>query len=224
MHITTTVFKTSDAAPLENQTSISSTAGIVLGAIEDAKPAKSFKRSATLLVASKEVSLAGFHAFIHGIAEDNEEYVMHDFEIDKVFRVLDLNESGTLDKEEFKRMIEILSGQPEVDIEAGRKELSSSALSMSQPTDGDDSGSKFMRMPSALQTIVDRLKLDDAYDATIGRMVRLGSIADRSIENCEVNYDDWQILYCGGAAPVVATLKKMHKDLGIEVGIESFDW
>ncbi|KAK3286362.1 hypothetical protein CYMTET_6084 [Cymbomonas tetramitiformis] len=37
-------------------------------------------------------------------------------------------------------------------------------------------------------------------------------------------FKDWGIMYCGGAAPVVATLKQMHHDLGVSVKIESFDW
>ncbi|KAK3237620.1 hypothetical protein CYMTET_52321 [Cymbomonas tetramitiformis] len=37
-------------------------------------------------------------------------------------------------------------------------------------------------------------------------------------------FKDWGIMYCGGAAPVVATLKQMQHDLGVSVEIESFDW
>ena len=38
------------------------------------------------------------------------------------------------------------------------------------------------------------------------------------------HYGKWQVLYCGGTRFVVGVLKGMHKDLGLPVKIESFDW
>ena len=34
----------------------------------------------------------------------------------------------------------------------------------------------------------------------------------------------WQILYCGGAQPVVDALNKVSKAYGISLEIEKFDW
>jgi len=34
----------------------------------------------------------------------------------------------------------------------------------------------------------------------------------------------WQMLYCGGSAPVVRSLKNINKTLGIDLKVEKFDW
>jgi hypothetical protein len=36
--------------------------------------------------------------------------------------------------------------------------------------------------------------------------------------------DGWQLMYCGGAAPVVAELKKLCSRYGMPLKTESFDW
>ena len=36
--------------------------------------------------------------------------------------------------------------------------------------------------------------------------------------------DTWQMLYCGGSAPVVETLEMINKKYGIDLKIEKFDW
>ena len=36
--------------------------------------------------------------------------------------------------------------------------------------------------------------------------------------------DSWQIMYCGGAAPVVKSLNQINEKYDIPVKIESFAW
>lgn len=39
-----------------------------------------------------------------------------------------------------------------------------------------------------------------------------------------IDFASWQVLYCGGAAPVVKALNAMHKAHQVDVKIESFNW
>mmetsp|Transcript_27659 Transcript_27659/g.68062 ORF Transcript_27659/g.68062 Transcript_27659/m.68062 type:complete len:715 (-) Transcript_27659:210-2354(-) len=39
-----------------------------------------------------------------------------------------------------------------------------------------------------------------------------------------IDFASWQVLYCGGAAPVVKVLNEMHNVHHLDVKIESFDW
>ena len=36
--------------------------------------------------------------------------------------------------------------------------------------------------------------------------------------------ETWQMMYCGGAAPVVAALKQIRDKYKIDLEVESFDW
>ena len=36
--------------------------------------------------------------------------------------------------------------------------------------------------------------------------------------------ETWQMMYCGGAAPVVAVLKQIRDNYEINLEVESFDW
>ena len=55
-------------------------------------------------------------------------------------------------------------------------------------------------------------------------MVSLLVSGNAIVRDTERDYGNWQILYCGGTAAVVKTVKKMHDELGVGVSIESFDW
>ena len=57
----------------------------------------------------------------------------------------------------------------------------------------------------------------------LNRMVSLMS-SGTMLRDAEPNYGNWQILYCGGTAAVVKTIKGMRHELGVAVSIESFDW
>ena len=57
----------------------------------------------------------------------------------------------------------------------------------------------------------------------LNRMVSLMS-SGTMLRDAEPNYSNWQILYCGGTAAVVKTIKGMRHELGVAVSIESFDW
>ena len=60
--------------------------------------------------------------------------------------------------------------------------------------------------------------------AKLKRMVSLLVSGNAIVRDTERDYGNWQILYCGGTAAVVKTVKKMHDELGVGVSIESFDW
>ena len=55
-------------------------------------------------------------------------------------------------------------------------------------------------------------------------LVRGGSMMDVGREERKHMTDAWQIMYCGGAAPVVKTLEEIKEKYGIPLKIESFAW
>ena len=67
--------------------------------------------------------------------------------------------------------------------------------------------------------------------ATVKKMSLGGSQSAHALLASDVDcihYDAWQVLYCGGAAPVVNVLNEMHiqghRAPRQELKIESFDW
>ena len=67
-----------------------------------------------------------------------------------------------------------------------------------------------------------RKSRDEDGAPQLQRMVSL--MSGHVMRDTERNYGNWQILYCGGTAAVVRTVKEMHDELGVGVSIESFDW
>jgi len=54
-----------------------------------------------------------------------------------------------------------------------------------------------------------------------------GDVGDESkdfVRNSREIIKTWQMLYCGGSAPVVNNLKNIHNEYGIDLKIEKFDW
>merc|ERR1719215_103920 len=54
-----------------------------------------------------------------------------------------------------------------------------------------------------------------------------GGVGDESkdfVRNSREIIKTWQMLYCGGSAPVVNNLKNIHDEYGIDLKIEKFDW
>ena len=54
-----------------------------------------------------------------------------------------------------------------------------------------------------------------------------GDIVDTSkdfVRNSRDIINTWQMLYCGGSAPVVKNLTNIHDEYGIDLKIEKFDW
>ena len=63
---------------------------------------------------------------------------------------------------------------------------------------------------------------DEDRAPQLQRMVSL--MSGYVMRDTERDYGNWQVLYCGGTAAVVRTVKEMHDELGVGVSIESFDW
>lgn len=66
--------------------------------------------------------------------------------------------------------------------------------------------------------------VEEEKASKLKRMVSLLVSGNAIVRDTERDYGNWQILYCGGTAAVVKTVKKMHDELGVGVSIESFDW
>ena len=77
-----------------------------------------------------------------------------------------------------------------------------------------------------------------SHDALFGMNVITYSGSDKSVEDKAEQRDSkmavreleseiketWQMMYCGGAAPVVAVLKQIRDNYEINLEVESFDW
>jgi hypothetical protein len=120
--------------------------------------------------------------------------LLNQTQVANVFAQLDSSSDGVLDEDEFALAMQTLSGLGGVD----RVE--------------SDSG-RGGREHAELQ--FDRRKTFNEKLNSVGSGKGDGGIAD---------FSKWQILYCGGAAPVVKTLLEMRNDLRVGVQIESFDW
>lgn len=53
---------------------------------------------------------------------------------------------------------------------------------------------------------------------------KINSVVTAGGEERRQMVDSWQMLYCGGAAPVVEELRRVSKELGISLKVESFNW
>ena len=74
------------------------------------------------------------------------------------------------------------------------------------------------------QALIDEVQLDLEAQATPDQLQRNTSLSHASRQERKDMIDAWQIMYCGGAPPVVKTLEGVTEKYGIPLKIESFAW
>ena len=46
----------------------------------------------------------------------------------------------------------------------------------------------------------------------------------RTMDTIEGGLENWNVLYCGGSASVIAELRKFQRKFRVQFNMESFDW
>ena len=102
------------------------------------------------------------------------------------------------------------------------KELERVFSSLDFSRDGFLSEEEFSLAKRENSTEFKQVSRDEDRAPQLQRMVSL--MSGYVMRDTERDYGNWQVLYCGGTAAVVRTVKEMHDELGVGVSIESFDW
>ena len=149
------------------------------------------------------VTQDGFAKLVNVLQGETSVDLLDRNALERVFSQIDADGSGTLDQEELNQAIESLKAlkdDPETGLSNNR----------------DAIGKRFPRavLHTAYANRFSSKSTNKKIDCT----------DDSTNKFNEIAFNRWQILYCGGAAPVVETLKNMHKKYDVIVNIESFDW
>jgi hypothetical protein len=160
------------------------------------------------------------------------------------FKTVDENHDGLLDEDE---MMKILVSRPKRE----RMPVGAVGRSQSAPTTVSAASSinhqnpELLTLPDAVDSrptaLLAALRLPAAVteapvevDALISISVKTDKFSTDKVklrrmksakkdERREI-LDGWQLMYCGGAAPVVEELKKFSSRYGMPLKTESFDW
>ena len=148
------------------------------------------------------ISFAGFTRLIELLSSDLSEKLFNEEAARRLMTTIDTSGDGTLSLEELEQFMELLSGgkvedDPEDQSTTEPKEDRRAALARSLSTRDVE-----LTMPSS----------------------PVSSDAQAPEADLDIDFKAWQMLYCGGSAPVVQVLHDMEHSLGIATKIESFDW
>ena len=148
-------------------------------------------------VKEQGVTFDGFCELIELLAADLPSPPFDKDSAQRIFDQIDANGGGSLDRDEFGKAIDVLAGVDKAgDVEGGTADLKVGGMLTRSAT-------------------VKKISLGGSRQSAHALLA--------SDVDC-IHYDAWQVLYCGGAAPVVNVLNEMHKETGLAVKIESFDW
>ena len=147
----------------------------------------------------ESASLDGFLSMVHTVC--SIEGGVTDEDLTSNFKAVDTSGNGTLEEDELAQIFETL--RLEMAAEQALIEASK-ALDTYPSRCGSGAGRQV------------------TSEATLRRQA--SSLMDASREERKHMTDNWQIMYCGGAAPVVKTLEEIKQKYDIPLKIESFAW
>ena len=150
------------------------------------------------------VSLRGFTEMVRAVL-NLEDGSTSDAEIASHFHAVDTSGDGALDREEFSATVTLLRGRGQgTDAALRPDDLRSRGQSTDAALRLDEESAEVPREDAELRT--------------------RQSVSDMPLEERRKLLACWQIMYCGGSAPVVSKLKQINSRYGVSLKLESFDW
>ena len=146
------------------------------------------------------VDLAGFIRMVRSVCKVEGEFGLTDVVLARHFNSADTNGRGGLNPDEVKKTIENL-----------RKEVLSFTTSETSST---PSSPPSRRRPGERVRRKSKEKFDMGHS--------LKDISDK--EHREWILSGWQMMYCGGAKPVVDTLRAINDKYNVPLKVESYGW
>ena len=164
-------------------------------------------RRVNVKTVEKLVSVDGLEAMISTFLNGIGEYSRAN--IEDLFKLVDADNSGYIDKFEFDEFIDLATGEDKTIRTRGsvkaKCRLTEESRFLSVLTAG-------MRGESDCE---DAIMLGD--DSTIAYMEGMISDVKRPL-------DDWSMFYCGNSTQIVKTLQVIERKYHIRLAIEKFDW
>ena len=158
------------------------------------------------------VSMNGLESMICSFLGGIGEYSRVD--IENLFKLVDTDESGYIDKDEFDDFIALATGEKYCDEIALKMSM---FLERSLTKRATFRGSMRLSVESHFKSDASKKESMIGDQSTIKYMENL-------VNNTERPLDDWSMFYCGGSTPIEKTLRSMGKKYEIDVGVEKFDW
>jgi hypothetical protein len=154
--------------------------------------------------ADKLVSVDGLEAMISTFLNGIGEYSRAN--IEDLFKLVDADNSGYIDRVEFDEFIGLAMGEDKtIGVVKAKSRLAKSSKFLSDLTAG-------MRGESDYDNVI---MLGD--DSTIAYMESMICDVKRPL-------DDWSMFYCGNSTQIVKTLQVIERKYHICLAIEKFDW
>ena len=169
----------------------------------------------------------GLEAMICNVFGGIGEYSRAD--ISHLFGLVNTDESGYIDKEEFDHFFDLVTGEE-------YSYCSTTARHMGLELDGSEHSTMgcSVRRAFATQSTVQFAKLPTLFRSRHLRVQPRKElmIGDRStiryMENLAIDTErplrDWSLFYCGASTPIENALRSISKKYKISVGVEKFDW
>lgn len=139
------------------------------------------------------VSTYGLGAMVSCFLGGIGEYSLDD--IEDLFKLVDTDQSGFIDRDEFSYFIHLATGETADD------EISKSSVNY-----------------------LKRTSIDKGEGVIIGDESTIKYMQDMAVGSAEKPLDDWSMFYCGGSSAIEKSLRGIGKKYRIDVGVEKFDW
>lgn len=157
------------------------------------------------------VSVNGLEAMICSFLGGIGEYSRGD--IEDLFKLVDTDESGYIDKDEFDHFLDLATGEKHCDDATTRR----ANIALDRSLHKCASGSRRLSLDSQLSSVLSNKESIIGDASTIKYMEGLVSYKDRPL-------DDWSMFYCGASTPIEKNLRGIEKKYRMSLGIEKFDW
>ena len=158
------------------------------------------------------VSMNGLKSMISNFLGGIGEFSRVD--IEDLFKLVDTDESGYIDKDEFDDFIALATGEKYCDEIALQMSM---FLERSLTKRATFRGSMRLSVESHFKSDASKKESMIGDESTIKYMENL-------VNNAERPLDDWSMFYCGASTPIEKTLRSMGRKYKIDVGVEKFDW
>ena len=174
-------------------------------------------------------TLEGFiRLFIHHGFESSRE------DLKEQYDRIDTDGNGVIDKEEFEALVLRISedGLVRSPVSGEKSPQRPASCSVSPTRSRAISPTRSLSRAHSVESCLSSLGSEDTHFTT--RIPFVGEPAEESREQRDSKLavyeleseikETWQMMYCGGAAPVVAALKQIRDKYKIDLEVESFDW
>jgi hypothetical protein len=174
-------------------------------------------------------TLEGFiRLFIHHGFESSREALKEQYDR------IDTDGNGVIDKEEFEALVLRISedGLVRSPVSGEKSPQRPASCSVSPTRSRAISPTRSLSRAHSVESCLSSLGSEDTHFTT--RIPFVGEPAEESREQRDSKLavyeleseikETWQMMYCGGAAPVLAGLKQIRDKYKIDLEVESFDW